>query len=428
MCTVVTYQFLPSYWQPAQQRRAGANERYSSVACPLAIRHTLICARPILLYFVLLLAVIAFDVSFMSHASSHDSYFPRSPNVAKAPESPSASEPNGPSPSSTSLTSVPLRVPAKGATLLTSPLEFQLSESDSVFAANNSDNAGEVNATQPPQPSHLPQKSSQLKESQRPVMATSMITRQTQHLPRHKTLDSSPSAPHDIFIYSGSTATTRPTTPQNSQSHLPNGHYSHLFSKGLPEHLIALPPFSSPTESPSVQPSTPTQQSPDTFGSARTGGEERQAYRSWREGKAVYGGRVMGEGHGGEIEKKIEATLPRTEHVVNPRSRKASQYMRIFNQGSDSVNEQSPHARVPPSVKESGQSIEPGKFLVLWICDEDYHNELLSSFHLASRYTNMIEQLNRYNSNPLHAPRVIHRHSQSLPIQDQCRFQGTSTV
>ena len=44
----------------------------------------------------------------------------------------------------------------------------------------------------------------------------------------------------------------------------------------------------------------------------------------------------MGEESGnGEIEKKIEATLPRSEQIINPRSRKTSHFMRIFNQGHD---------------------------------------------------------------------------------------------
>ena len=171
-------------------------------------------------------------------------------------------------------------------------------------------------------------------------MATSLIARQTQDFPLSTGPESSPHVPHDIFIYSDS-ANRSSVTPRNHlASH--KDHLPRLSSKVLPGHLIALPPLSSPTSSPSGQPSTPVQEKGDIFGPPRTDTDDRQAYRSWREGKAVYGGRVMGESRENvDIEKKIEATLPRSEHVANPRSRKASHYMRIFDQGND--NERATH-------------------------------------------------------------------------------------
>lgn len=69
----------------------------------------------------------------------------------------------------------------------------------------------------------------------------------------------------------------------------------------------------------------------------------------------------MGEENDGEIEKKIEATLPRAEHVVNPRVRKASHYMRIFNQGNENASEKFKHAKSPLAIKEAVQSQEKSR-------------------------------------------------------------------
>ena len=63
----------------------------------------------------------------------------------------------------------------------------------------------------------------------------------------------------------------------------------------------------------------------------------------------------MGQDSNNEIEKKIEATLPRTEQVVTHRGRKASHYMRIFDQGHDSVGGQVASSK--PSADVSGRNI-----------------------------------------------------------------------
>jgi len=113
------------------------------------------------------------------------------------------------------------------------------------------------------------------------------------------------------------------------------------YSDSLSDHIIALPPFSSPSESPrssspatrSVNPTLSAALGRSTFGLPT---EERLAYRSWREGRPVLGGRIMATGLGAEpgasVDKKIEATLPRSDQPNLARSRKTSHFLGIFKQ------------------------------------------------------------------------------------------------
>lgn len=183
-------------------------------------------------------------------------------------------------------------------------------------------------------------------------MAASVATHSPRDLPLPLRTSSLPirSAPEpfDIFIYG-----RRPETPDSGTSRVfnadptrhspptPHTPFSELrqnplVTKALPEHLLALPPLSSQNNSPrevSVdfrRPFDSPKQSPESDKA------ERVSYRSWREGKPVLGGRVMGcannvnEIGNDFVDKKIEATLPRAEQSGNPRSRKATHSLGIF--------------------------------------------------------------------------------------------------
>ncbi|KAF2798665.1 SAICAR synthase-like protein [Melanomma pulvis-pyrius CBS 109.77] len=93
------------------------------------------------------------------------------------------------------------------------------------------------------------------------------------------------------------------------------------------------PPFMSPVDSPVHRPSTPqhldVQPSTSPFLHTLAESEKRVKNRLWREGKAVLS-RANGNRGGSHVDKKIEATLPKTEQLTAARSRKASHYLRVF--------------------------------------------------------------------------------------------------
>ncbi|KAF2656556.1 SAICAR synthase-like protein [Lophiostoma macrostomum CBS 122681] len=106
------------------------------------------------------------------------------------------------------------------------------------------------------------------------------------------------------------------------------------------------PPFMSPVDSPGLRPSTPhradRQSGPTTIPDVLAESEERLKYRSWREGNAEFpysNGVNQLLRNGAHVDKKIEATLPATEHSAAPRSRKASHYLRVFKE-NDAAEEQ----------------------------------------------------------------------------------------
>ena len=311
----------------------------------------------------------------MSHSRAHDrvSSFP----LPSPPASPPTTTFNGPSTPPTTVDEPhprPLSGSNSNCKSLPSPvppsLEPQLSERDSIFATHYSDHATTRAYHHQPQASYfpLPPTQSHSYPEHYPPMATSLAK-----MPAHTFASQEMSGtlpPHDIFIYSGS-PTNRPATPQELAVRSSNTQLARISSRGLPEHLIALPPFSTPTASPTSRAATPTQPSAALPVASRADHEERQAYRSWRQGKAVYGGRVMGEGEAvdgkvAEIEKKIEATLPRTENVANPRSRKASQYMRIFTQGNEPVDRPTRSLKSHLAAKTPVGVGDPGEFPVLF--------------------------------------------------------------
>lgn len=203
---------------------------------------------------------------------------------------------------------------------------------------------------------HVPRGASHLPSSSKPLGTSRQLKKHERASAPTKQADCSSSRQHqasalsgpfDIFIYGDN-----PDTSVSAQQGPGTGSRTHqsasavlATSSALPEHLIALPPLSGPSVTPSGRPSTPFRAVADSTTELNPSSVERAAYRSWREGKAVLGGRVMygqestgtGNVDGRPIDKKIEATLPRAEQSKNARSRKTTHHMRVFDQDSDAL-------------------------------------------------------------------------------------------
>jgi hypothetical protein len=207
--------------------------------------------------------------------------------------------------------------------------------------------------------------------------------------------------PFDLFLYHNSTASqspisSRPATPQSLLQR--RGSSSSSFALSLlhqhssitndnpSDHIIALPPFASPSDSPRSRPSTPRAHTFLNTGSKiGHSNDERSRYRSWRSGLPVLGGRVtMGseENVGDEsVDKKIEATLPRAEQSTIARSRKSSHILRIFDKAEpvevskkesklrhvedvqETARRDTPEGKGPSPVTEEAEYHEKGKKL-----------------------------------------------------------------
>ncbi|KAF2704500.1 SAICAR synthase-like protein [Pleomassaria siparia CBS 279.74] len=129
------------------------------------------------------------------------------------------------------------------------------------------------------------------------------------------------------------------------------------------------PPFMSPVDSPINRPSTP--QHLDGHSSARpfldtvAESQKRVKNRLWREGKPVPTN-VNGTTRtrdASRVDKKIEASLPKTEQITAARSRKASHYMRVFKENDEveegkkregRIKERRPTDRLTQSHQEDG--------------------------------------------------------------------------
>jgi inositol-hexakisphosphate kinase len=94
------------------------------------------------------------------------------------------------------------------------------------------------------------------------------------------------------------------------------------------------PPYMSPVDSPVQRPTTPHRpELHSTLQEVLLESEERRRNREWREGKAVpFKGNIVLDNPGIDpgMEKKIEATLAKTEQPTSARSRKASHFLRVF--------------------------------------------------------------------------------------------------
>jgi len=93
----------------------------------------------------------------------------------------------------------------------------------------------------------------------------------------------------------------------------------------------------SPVDSPLQRPTTPQHSDlQPVLHDALLESEERRRNREWREGKPVpFKGNIILDSPvmGVDMEKKIEATLAKTEQPTSARSRKASHYLRVFKDG-----------------------------------------------------------------------------------------------
>jgi hypothetical protein len=128
-------------------------------------------------------------------------------------------------------------------------------------------------------------------------------------------------------------------------------------------------PINSPVQRPSTPQRSDKQSGTATIPDVLAESEERLKYRSWREGNAEFphsNGVTQLLRNGAHVDKKIEATLPATEHPAAPRSRKASHYLRVFKE-NDAAEEQKrregrardrrPTNKVPPTdAAETGKS------------------------------------------------------------------------
>lgn len=93
------------------------------------------------------------------------------------------------------------------------------------------------------------------------------------------------------------------------------------------------PPYMSPVDSPIQRPTTPYHDVQSTLEEILQDSDERRRNREWREGKPVpFKGNNFQESPvlDMDMEKKIEATLAKTEQPTSARSRKASHYLRVF--------------------------------------------------------------------------------------------------
>ncbi|EMD61493.1 hypothetical protein COCSADRAFT_123209 [Bipolaris sorokiniana ND90Pr] len=128
------------------------------------------------------------------------------------------------------------------------------------------------------------------------------------------------------------------------------------------------PPYMSPVESPVHRPVTPHRpELQSTLQGTLLESDERRRNREWREGKPVpFKGNVILDTPvmDQEMEKKIEATLAKTEQPTAARSRKASHYLRVFKDGDPSeepkkkekAKERLPNERTLSTLSEEGSA------------------------------------------------------------------------
>ncbi|KAA8625096.1 inositol hexakisphosphate kinase 2 [Pyrenophora tritici-repentis] len=120
------------------------------------------------------------------------------------------------------------------------------------------------------------------------------------------------------------------TTPFNPRAAIAAG-------MGLEVTRHSPPPYMSPVDSPLQRPTTPQRSElQPVLHEALLESEERRRNREWREGKPVpFKGNIILDNPvmGVDMEKKIEATLAKTEQPTSARSRKASHYLRVFKDG-----------------------------------------------------------------------------------------------
>jgi len=300
--------------------------------------------------------------------------------------------------SATILQSQQSKSPKQNATSSKSQIKstqkLQLSERDSIFAENynHDDGADDVIADQGLSNKTLPEEAVSVRPGR---VAPSTNEQSKTQQQRSKKMAASPllptridspsqKEPFDLFLFQSShnsrhqdqtisqhtsPASSRAVTPQQILQQRPHSSLSALSQQQHANrhsvtpssaHIIALPPFSSAVDTPQSRPSTPRTLSDVESGSGiGRSSDERARYRSWREGLPVLGGRVtMGNEDGlveEEVDKKIEATLPRAEQSTIARSRKSSHMLRIFDKAEPSDDSKQDESSRQVSSEGSGR-------------------------------------------------------------------------
>ncbi|KAI8936411.1 hypothetical protein NX059_006819 [Plenodomus lindquistii] len=209
----------------------------------------------------------------------------------------------------------------------------QLSERDSIFATTYL--AADSPASSPRPSVRTPDTNSDAPEDSSSDMAAPA-------LPQRRLMDPP--------IIRRKQSTFPPALPVDPQALLATAFNSQPANAGgmlLQELRHSPPPYMSPVDSPLQRPITPRQSDmQSTLQDALLESEERRRNREWREGKPVpfKGSNALQDpivdiAIEQKMEKKIEATLTKTEPPTAARSRKASHYLRVF-KDADNAEEQ----------------------------------------------------------------------------------------
>lgn len=171
------------------------------------------------------------------------------------------------------------------------------------------------------------------------------------HGPDHDRSDMAVAVPAPRRLTEASIQHRTPPAPSTLQDH--QGLLSTRFNSSRRDHVgmssaaapESPPPFMSPVDSPVHRPTSPPHpvQTPAPLDDRLAETEERIKNRLWREGKPEAYLPHKGVGHNlvrdGHVDKKIEATLAKTEQPPAARSRKASHYLRVFKE-NDAAEQQ----------------------------------------------------------------------------------------
>jgi inositol-hexakisphosphate kinase len=183
---------------------------------------------------------------------------------------------------------------------------------------------------------------------------------------KHSTLPPTSSIDHQAVL----------TTPFNPRAAITTG-----MAFGDIHH--SPPPYMSPVDSPVQHPTTPPR--PELQYEALLESEERRRNREWREGKPVpFKGNMVSVQPvmNVEMEKKIEATLAKTEQPTSARSRKASHYLRVFKDGdpTEEPRKKDTKAKERPSAERTLSTLsEEGSSETVTLIDQLRRASLASS-------------------------------------------------
>lgn len=247
----------------------------------------------------------------------------------------------------------------------------QLDERDSIFATTY--RASDSPISSPRASAHKPDSSHDAPDHSLSDMAAPAAPQRRRLIDppiirrKHSTIPPPSSIDHRALV----------TTPFNPRSAMAAG-----LCLETPHH--SPPPYMSPVESPVQRPVTPHRpEIQSTLHGALLESEERRRNREWREGKPVpFKGTVILDNPAMDVdmEKKIEATLAKTEQPASARSRKASHYLRVFKDGDPSEE---------PKKKDKGKERLPNERTLSTLSEE------ASARLNATEISNLTEQLRR---------------------------------